>query len=73
MLHTLYNSVTDSPGYCMAFDISVKYRFTLLTLYGPNTDSPSFFTDIFEVIERLENEAFIICGDFNLVIDPVLD
>ena len=42
-------------------------------MYGPNIDSPSFFTDIFETIERLENDYFIICGDFNLVIDPVVD
>jgi len=72
--YKIHNSVAESNGNFCAIDISVnEYRFTLLSLYGPNIDSPSFFTDIFETIERLENDSFIICGDFNLVIDPAVD
>ena len=64
--YKVHNSIADSHGNFIALDMSVNgYRFTMLTLYGPNTDSPSFFTDVFEVLDIIENEAFIICGDFN--------
>ena len=41
--YKIHNSVADSNGNFCAVDISVsEYRFTLLSLYGPNIDSPSF-------------------------------
>ena len=41
-------------------------------MYGPNKDNP-FFRDLFSNIQSLENDSYIICGDFNLVLDPDLD
>ena len=32
-----------------------------------------FFRDPFSNIQSLENDSYIICGDFNLVLDPDLD
>ena len=31
------------------------------------------FRDLFSNIQSLENDSYIICGDFNLVLDPDLD
>ena len=42
-------------------------------MYGPNTDKPSFFETILQCIEEFANEQYLICGDFNLVLDQKLD
>ena len=46
---------------------------TLVNLYGPNEDRPMFYEDIKQKIKEFENDNVIICGDFNLVMDPDLD
>ena len=49
-------------------------RFTLVSLYAPNTDSPVFFENIMTKVDSLNNSNPVIyCGDFNLVQDPSLD
>ena len=48
-------------------------RFTLASIYGPNTDDPDFFKIISEKIAELENKTIIWCGDVNLVLNPQLD
>ena len=45
----------------------------LTTVYGPNTDDPEFFTRIKHFIENQQADYSIVCGDFNLVLDPDLD
>ena len=45
----------------------------LTTVYGPNTDDPEFFMFIKNFIENQQTDYSIICGDFNLVLDPDLD
>ena len=46
---------------------------TLVNLYGPNEGKSLFCDDIKQKIKAFENDNFIICGDFNLVMDPDLD
>ena len=48
-------------------------RFALLNIYGPNEDSPDFFSKVQEIIEEYDNEYVIISGDFNLVYNQELD
>ena len=45
----------------------------LANIYAPNCDDPSFFVQLFQEIENLNPENMIICGDFNLVMDPLVD
>ena len=40
-------------------------------IYAPNIDSPGFFNNCFERMKELHNN--IIIGDFNLVLNPILD
>ena len=64
----------DIHGNYLALDIELdKMKVTLLSLYGPNTDSPAFFDDIMNIIDDFGNESYIICGDFNLVLRPDID
>ena len=45
----------------------------LITLYGPNNDHPDFFQCIQDTIEQTTTDYNIICGDFNLVLNPDID
>ena len=44
----------------------------LVNIYGPNKDSPEFFSDICHTA-GLQNDKLIIVGDFNTVMDPEID
>ena len=47
-----------------------KNYFNLVTLYGPNIDNPSVYREIKNVILKNNPDYYIICGDFNMVLDP---
>lgn len=50
----------------------LSQKINLINIYGPNDDSPSFFENLFLTISALEG-LYIIGGDFNCTLDPVLD
>ena len=50
---------------------SVKINF--INIYTPNQDDPTFFHNIKAIGNNVESDYIIICGDFNLVMDPALD
>ena len=55
-------------------EIKIKdQKITLVNLYGPNEDKPMFYEEIKQKIKEIENDNVIICGDFNLVMDPDLN
>ncbi|KAJ8017477.1 hypothetical protein HOLleu_45089 [Holothuria leucospilota] len=54
----------------------VTFNTTILTvvaLYGPNIDNPSFFVQLFNIISTFSTENLIIGGDFNFVFNLALD
>ena len=72
--YKLYESKIDNTGICIALDITKKEkRITLINIYGPNNDNPQFFLNILKCIEEFENDQYLICGDFNLVLSQDLD
>ena len=50
-----------------------QYSITLVVIYGPNADNPSFFDYVHEVIEEFNTLHYIVVGDWNVAIDPDLD
>ena len=48
-------------------------KINLINLYAPNTDSPNFFSEIEKLTTNEETDYVVICGDFNLVLDPSRD
>ena len=42
-------------------------------MYGPNKDNPTFYENVFKSIADMGNELYIICGDFNLTLNPNID
>lgn len=45
---------------------------TMLNVYGPNSDNPTFFRQVFDLIPTSPSNI-IIGGDFNCYLDPYLD
>ena len=72
--YKVHNSISDPNGNFLLLDLTVhNNRFTLASIYSPNTDNPDFFKTVSEKIAELENKTVIWCGDFNLVLNPQLD
>jgi len=70
----IHNFQKDDSGNWIALDMSLNnIRITLISLYGPNDDKPTFYQNIKKLIEDLNNAHCILCGDWNLVQDPELD
>ena len=47
--------------------------YTIVNLYGPNDDRPIFFEELYKRLEYLSADNIILGGDFNFVINYLLD
>ena len=66
--------MSDQDGNYIIADFTVdNNRFTLVTLYDPNYDSPIFFENLIDKSQQVNNNKLVICGDFNCVQDENLD
>ena len=65
----------DINGQFIALNLTYNNNtFTLMNIYAPNSDNPTFFENVFEQVDSFDTKDFyIICGDFNLVLDPEID
>ena len=52
--------------------ISDKRR-SLINVYDPNKDNPTFYLNVFKSVTDIENDVFIICKDCSLTLNPDLD
>jgi hypothetical protein len=70
----IHDTITDDEGRYVIADISIdNYRLSLVNIYGPNSDTPDFFTNLYLKLNDISNETQIIGGDFNCVLNPTLD
>lgn len=66
--------LTDPNGrYVLVTGLITSKHFTVLNLCAPNYDTPSFFRKFFNFLPSLTDAHFIVGGDFNCILDPVLD
>ena len=71
---TVKNQYKDDYGRYVILDVTIADKdVTLVNLYGPNEDKPEFFLELINNIENLPNDNRIIGGDFNLVLDKLVD
>ena len=64
----------DDAGNWLAIDITIhSFRTTLISIYGPNKDDPDFYANVRDVVNNFDNPHCILCGDWNLVQDPIND
>ena len=66
------NFDVDGNYVCLTLKINALI-FNLGHIYAPNNDSPEFFTEIHNVVQNNELDYNIISGDYNLILDPVID
>ena len=72
--HDIGRTVTDPNGNFLILEITIKgKKITLVNIYGPNEDCPQFYYNIKQKVEEFDNDMTIICGDWNLILDPDLD
>jgi exonuclease III len=67
---SIHNTYKDIDCNILLLDLSIgRTRFTVGSVYGPNTDNEEFFTDISLMCERFGNRNVIIGGDWNTTYD----
>ncbi len=67
---TIHNTYKDMDCNLLIIDVTITgKRFTLGSVYGPNTDTESFFTDIIHTCESYGNPNVILGGDWNTNVD----
>ena len=58
----------------LIIDITIRdFQFTLVNLYGPNSDQPDFYSFIMDKIKEFGITFYLIAGDFNLILQQSLD
>ena len=65
----------DSLGNLIQLDILIENEVTLrlINIYAPNNDDPIFFMNLENLNAENTCQYLLICGDFNLVLDPKKD
>ena len=62
------------PGHFIALKVVILGEtFLLANIYGPNIDTPTFFTEVFKRLEQTGIDRKIVGGDFNLILDNGID
>ena len=71
---TVYKSIQDKDGRYVIIDAEINgLRLTLCNIYGPNEDNADFYIEVIQHVESLPNDDRIIGGDFNLVLNILID
>ena len=61
-------SKEDNEGNFVILHIKLNdHDITLVSLYGPNIDSPEFYSELEKYVLDFDNPFNVICGDWNLV------
>ena len=64
----------DDKGNMLSLNLKIDdLGLKLINVYGPNKDSPLFYDSINRIITSSNQSYTLICGDFNLVLDPKKD
>ena len=66
--------LTDLNGNYVSLELKFQdKKILVVSLYGPNDDRPSFYRNLKQHIVGFEIDNVILCGDWNLVLNPESD
>ena len=72
--YTVVSTFSDDLGNLIWVNLALgEFSLKLIYIYGPNIDCPGFYIKLKELIPTCEQDYLLICGDFNLALDPSLD
>ena len=72
--YKVLNCNKDSDGNYLHLKLQLDtMSLNLITIYGPNSDNPHFFQNMQDILEQNNADYSIVCGDFNVVLNPKLD
>ena len=72
--YEIKNTEMDDDGNMISVDMTLhSLKIKIINIYGPNQDNPTFYKQLNNCINKNPQDYLIICGDFNLVINPLLD
>ena len=72
--YSILDTYSDDSGNLLIIDLkTTEMSIKIINIYAPNIDTPSFFRKIVNIIDNNLLDYFLLCGDFNLVLDPNLD
>ena len=72
--YKLLDTFKDDEGNILQLLISLStFKLNLINVYAPNNDNPNFFKKVWQLAQNEIADHVIICGDFNLVLNPSLD
>jgi hypothetical protein len=64
----------DYEGNLLVLDMTIEEnKVTRINIYGPHIDSTQFYENVRNNFLEFDNEYFILCGDFNLTLNPPLE
>lgn len=70
----LKSSHLDTDGrFVILMGVSNSKPHTLVSVYSPNFHQLRFLRRVFKVISTLRYGQLLMCGDFNLTVDPSMD
>ena len=66
--YKVHGSILDENGRYIILDLNIyEQRFTLVCLYGYNTDRPELFGEILQKSASFKNTSLLFCGDWYVV------
>ena len=72
--YAIKNVTTDNLGNLLLIDLQLSgFSLRIINIYVPSNDNPQFFDKVRKCIEDSSKTYTIICGDFNLILNPNLD
>ena len=64
----------DHDGNLLVMDLEIEdTKVRIINIYGPNTDDVDFYRKVKSKVGDNEQDHLVICGDFNLTLNPNLD
>ena len=72
--YVVENVSRDLEGRSLFLNVRIKDKlYTIGNFNGLNSDCPQFFQDRFAELEAFGSEFKILAGDWNTILDPILD
>ena len=72
--YQILDSYYDNSKNIISVDLKLENAtLKVINIYGPNIDSPWFYENLNDLVKNNHLDYTIVCGDFNLVLNPNMD